>query len=221
VTSINVNISTLERKDLIACVIAKHKRFIDEYTGEFNELDGKVTSLGEQAESAKNNVESVLERLDVLKEKRHQLYHQAENLLGDLSAFDDIPANDNKLIHSIYDAIVRIKPSITLENEKQVVDEIKDKLSRISHDKEDVQKLVSSIRSRVVDALVSSVELDSITGSDKDFNDLFFKLNDELKQVVPRHGWLKNRIENHKAGLIYWEDAASGKVVTVDEAVES
>ncbi|MGP8337100.1 MAG: hypothetical protein ACT6FC_02580 [Methanosarcinaceae archaeon] len=217
----SVDISSLERKDLIAGVIAKHKRFIDEYNGEFNELDGKVTSLGEQAESAKKNREYVIERLDVLKEKRHQLYHQAENLLGDLSSFDEIQTDDNKLIHSIYNEIVRIKPSITLENEMQIVNEIKDKLSRMSHDNQDFQKLVSQIRSKVDDALASSIELDSITGSDKESNDLFFKLNDELKQVVPRHGWLKNRIESHKAGLKYWEDTASGKVVTTGEAVES
>ncbi len=217
----NVNISSLERNDLIAGVIAKHKRFIDEYNGEFNELDGKVTSLDKQAESAKKNREYVLERLDILKEKRHQLYHQAENLLGDLSSFDEIQVDDNKIIHSIYDAIVRIKPSMTLENEKQIVNEIKEKLSGMSFDKQDIQKLIFQIRSKVDDALGSSIELNSITGSDKEFNDMFFKLNDELKQVVPRHGWLKNRIESHKAGLKYWEDAASGKVVTTDEAVES
>ena len=91
----------------------------------------------------------------------------------------------------------------------------------MSFDKQDIQKLVFQIRSKVDDALGSSIELNSITGSDKEFNDMFFKLNDELKQVVPRHGWLKNRIESHKAGLKYWEDAASGKVVTTDEVVES
>ena len=216
-TGENVEIRTLERKDLIDGVIAKHKRFIEEYAGEFKELDEKVASLNEQADSAKANKESVIERFDVLKEKRQQLYHQAENLLGDLFSFD-IAADDNKLIHSINDGIVKIKPSTTIADEKQIVDEISGKLSQISSDKEDIKKLVLQIKARVDEALASSVELDSITGSDKEFNDSFFKLNSELKDVLPRHGQLKSRIESHNKGLKYWEDTAAGKVIALDEA---
>ncbi|MDO9518019.1 MAG: hypothetical protein Q7J10_08240 [Methanosarcinaceae archaeon] len=219
-TGENVKINTLERKDLIDGVIAKHKRFIEEYTGEFKELDEKVTSLNEQADSAIANKESVVERVDVLKEKRQQLYHQAENLLGDFFSFDDIAKDDNKLIHSINDGIIKIKPSTIIANEKQIVDEISSKLLQISLDKEDVKKLILLIKARVDEALASSVELNSITGSDGKFNDSFFKLNSELKDTLPRHGWLKSRIENHTEGLKYWEDTASGKVVTLDEAVE-
>ncbi|MBW6470900.1 MAG: hypothetical protein K0A90_06740 [Methanosarcinaceae archaeon] len=218
-TGENVEIRTLERKDLINGVIAKHKRFIEEYKGEFKELDEKITSLNEQADSAIANKESVVERVDVLKEKRQQLYHQAENLLGDLSSFDDIVPEDNKLIHSINDGLVKIKPSTTLADEKQIVDDISGKLSKVSLDKEDVKKLILQIKARVDEALASSVELNSITGSDKKFNDSFFKLNLELKEILPRYGWLKTRIESHTVGLKYWEDAASGKVVTLDEAV--
>ncbi|MDF1533655.1 MAG: hypothetical protein P1P69_04030 [Methanosarcinaceae archaeon] len=218
-TGENVEIRTLERKDLINGVIAKHKRFIEEYTGEFKELDEKMTSLNEQADSAIANKESVVERVDVLKEKSQQLYHQAENLLGDLSSFDDIVPEDNKLIHSINDGLVKIKPSTTLADEKQIVDDISGKLSKVSLDKGDVKKLILQIKARVDEALASSVELNSITGSDKKFNDSFFKLNSELKEILPRHGWLKTRIESHTVGLKYWEDTASGKVVTLDEAV--
>lgn len=219
-TGENVEIRTLERNDLMAGVITKHKRFIEEYTGEFKELDEKVTSLNEQADSAKANKESVIERFDVLKEKRQQLYHQAEKLLGDFFSFDDIAKDDNKLIHGINDGIIKIKPSTTLTDEKQIVEEILSKLSQMSSDKEDVKKLIMQIKGKVDEALASSVELNSITGSDKEFNDSFFKLNLELKEVLPRHGWLKSRIENHSKGLKYWEDTASGKVVTLDEAVE-
>lgn len=219
-TGENVEIHTLERKDLIAGVIAKHKRFIEEYAEEFKELDGKVASLNEQADSAKANKESVIERFDILKEKRQQLYHQAENLLGDFFSFDDIAADDNKLIHSINDGFVKIKPSTTLADEKQIVDEISGKLSQMSSDKEDAKGLVLQIKARVDEALASSIEFDSITGFDKEYSDSFFKLNLELKEVLPRHGWLKSRIESHSKGLKYWEDTASGKVVTVDEVVE-
>ena len=218
-TGENVEIRTLERKDLIDGVIAKHKRFIEEYTGEFKELDEKVTSLNEQADSAKANRESALERFDVLKEKRQQLYHQAENLLGDFFSFDDIAVDDNKLIHSINDGIVKIKPSTTLADEKQIVEEISGKLSQISLDKDDIKKLILQIKARVDEALASSVELNSITGSDTEFGNSFFKLSSELKEILPRHGWLKTRIESHTEGLKYWEDTASGKVVTLDEPI--
>ena len=218
-TGENVEIRTLERKDLIDGVIAKHKRFIEEYIGEFKELDEKVTSLNEQADSAKANRESVIERFDVLKEKRQQLYHQAENLLGDFFSFDDIAKDDNKLIHSINDGLVKIKPSTTLTDEKQIVEEILSKLSQMSSDKEDVKGLILQIKARVDEALASSIEFNSITGSEKEFNDTFFKLNLELKEALPRHGWLKSRIESHTEGLKYWEDTASGKVITLDEPV--
>ena len=218
-TGENVEIRTLERKDLIDGVIAKHKRFIEEYTGEFKELDEKVTSLNEQADSAKANRESVIERFDVLKEKRQQLYHQAENLLGDFFSFDDIPKDDNKLIHSINDGLIKIKPSTSLADEKQIVEDILSKLSQMSSEKEDAKGLVLQIKARVDEALASSIEFNSITGYDKEFNDTFFKLNMEIKEALPRHGWLKIRIENHNKGLKYWEDVASGKVVTLDEPV--
>jgi hypothetical protein len=90
----------------------------------------------------------------------------------------------------------------------------------MSSDKEDAKGLVLQIKARVDEALASSIEFDSITGSDKEYSDSFFKLNSELKEVLPRHGWLKSRIESHSKGLKYWEDTASGKVVTVDEVVE-
>ena len=218
-TGENVEIRTLERKDLIDGVIAKHKRFIEEYAGEFKELDEKVASLNEQADSAKANKESVIERFDVLKEKRQQLYHQAENLLGDFFSFDDIAKDDNKLIHSINDGLVKIKPSTTLTDEKQIVEEILSKLSQMSSDKEDAKNLILQIKARIDEALASSIEFNSITGSEKEFNDTFFKLNLELKEALPRHGWLKSRIENHNKGLKYWEDTASGKVVSLDEPV--
>ena len=54
-TGENVEIHTLERKDLIAGVIAKHKRFIEEYAEEFKDLDGKFESLNEQADPEKAN----------------------------------------------------------------------------------------------------------------------------------------------------------------------
>jgi hypothetical protein len=63
VTGENVEIHTLERKDLMAGVIAKHKRFIEEYAEEFKELDGKVASLNEQADSAKANHLMTLQRM--------------------------------------------------------------------------------------------------------------------------------------------------------------
>ena len=55
-TGENVDIHTLERKDLIAGVIAKHKRFIEEYAEEFKELDNMTFT--EYAEE-KNIPESI------------------------------------------------------------------------------------------------------------------------------------------------------------------
>jgi len=217
----NIEITTLERKDLITGAIQKHKRFLDEFTAEFNGLDEKLTSLKDQVESAKTNKEYVSGRTEVLKEKRQQLYHQAEQVLGDISSFPDMNAPDNKLIHSINDTMPKLKSLRSPDEEKQIVDSISDRLSGISINTPDIQRLVMQMRSRMGDALDASVELASINGTDRKFNEEHIKLNRELENILPRHKWLENRTKSHREGLAYWEDAKNGDAAEKNEVVAS
>jgi len=95
--------SILDKDELIKSVIAKHKRLLEEYNKEFSELDGRSKALKEQIESSKQEKEDTLTRIEVLKEKRQQLYHQAENVLGNMFTDIDDKLLDNKLMHAAND----------------------------------------------------------------------------------------------------------------------
>lgn len=216
-----VAISTLNKKDLIAGAIQKHKRFLDEYTAEFEELDANIKSLGNQIEAAKNNREHIALRTDVLKEKRQQLYHQADHVFGEVITLIGASTPEQKQVRLIKDGIAKLRTSITLEEEKQIVAGIISDLSLLAVNIPKVRKSVLLMRSRIDDALASTVELSSIDGTDDRHNDEYITLNTRLKKISPRHRSLENKIKSHREGLAYWENFESGNVSDEPEVVSS
>ena len=216
-----VAISTLDKKDLIAGAIQKHKRFLEEYTTEFEELDAKIKSLSNQVEAAKNNKEHIALRTDVLKEKRQQLYHQADHILGEVFSLEGANTLDQKMVRSINEGIVKLRTSITVEEEKQIVAEIIENLSVLAANVPKAQELVLQTRSRMGDALSSTVELSSIDGTDNKHNDEHITLNTQLKKISPRHRFLENKIKSHREGLAYWENIESGNIADEPEVMSS
>ncbi|WP_445476190.1 hypothetical protein ACT9XH_05625 [Methanococcoides methylutens] len=209
----NNEVSILDRNELIKNVIIKHKRLLEEYNKEFSGLEEKVKALNEKTESSKKDKEDVLSRTELLKEKRQQLYHQAENILEEMFDVIDEKLLDNKLMHGINDDITKVKRAINIDEEKKIVDDLINKLNSMgSH--EDVQNAVQQIRTRVNEAIISSTELTSIIGTEKDFENAFQKARDELKELTPRHGWLDNRIKSHNEALEYWENLPSNEEKT-------
>ncbi|SET05162.1 hypothetical protein SAMN04488587_2110 [Methanococcoides vulcani] len=206
----NNELSILDKNELIKNVITKHKRLLEEYNKEFSGLEEKVKALNEKIESSKKDKEDVLSRTELLKEKRQQLYHQAENILEEMFDIIDEKLLDNKLMHGINDDITKVKRAINIDEEKKIVDELLNKLNGMGTH-EDVQKAVQQIRTRVNEAIISSTELASIFGTEKNFENAFQKARDELKEVSPRHGWLDNRIKSHNEALEYWEKLPSSE----------
>ncbi|NYT19591.1 MAG: hypothetical protein GKC08_04795 [Methanosarcinales archaeon] len=209
----NNEVSILDRNELIKNVIIKHKRLLEEYNKEFSGLEEKVKALNEKTESSKKEKEDVLSRTELLKEKRQQLYHQAENILEEMFDVIDEKLLDNKLMHGINDDITKVKRAINIDEEKKIVDELLNKLNSMGTH-EDVQNAVQQIRTRVNEAIISSTELTSIIGTEKDFENAFQKARDELKELTPRHGWLDNRIKSHNEALEYWENLPSNEEKT-------
>lgn len=216
-----VAISTLGKKDLIAGVIQKHKRFLEEYKAEFEELDDNIKSLGNQIEAAKNNRENIELRIDVLKEKRQQLYHQADHIFGEVFTLIGASTPDQKQVRSIKDGIAKLRTSITIEEEKQIVTDIISNLSELTANIPEAQKNVLQMISRIEDALGSTVELSSIDGTDNKYNDEYITLNAQLKKISPRHRLLENKIKSHREGLAYWENIEAGNVTDEPEVMTS
>lgn len=204
----NNEVSILDRNELVKNVITKHKSLLEEYNNEFSGLEEKVKALKERIDSSKKDKEEVLSRTELLKEKRQQLYHQAENILEEMFDVIDEKLLDNKLMHGINDDITKVKRAINIDEEKNIVDELLNKLNGMGTH-EDIQKAVQQIRTRVNEAVISSTELASIIGTEKNFEDAFQKARDELKELSPRHGWLENRIKSHNEALEYWEKLPS------------
>ncbi|NPE28083.1 hypothetical protein HNV12_08930 [Methanococcoides sp. SA1] len=202
-SNMNKETSILDKDELIKSVIAKHKRLLEEYNKEFSELDTRSKALKEQIESSKQKKEDTLTRIEVLKEKRQQLYHQAENVLGNMFTDIDDKLLDNKLMHAANDGFTKVRRLIDISEEKQVVDELLTKLNGMSTH-ETVQNSVQQIKAKVNGAIEASNELAGTIGI-KALEEGFHKASEELKTISPRHGWLENRIKSHNEALEHWE----------------
>ncbi len=212
----NIEVSILDRDELLRNVITKHERFIDEYTGEFTQINEKIQTLEDQIGSSKKKREEIINRTDLLKEKRQQLYHQAENLLDNM--YDDIDNKllDNKLMHAVKDGINKIKRPADIAEEEATINQINQKLDEMDkHD--DIQKAVISIKNRFMEGFAASRELKEIQGTENNIEGPENSMND-LEQMEKRHGWLEHRIKSHKEALDYWKNEMAKS--SVEQGVE-
>lgn len=211
-----INITPLNTQELLFKLIAKHKRLLDEYKSEFSILDEKKQRIDNDIDSANKNKEATLNRVEVLKEMPLQFYNQILNLLEELS---ELNGTNNKLLHSINDKVVKLtKPKylLDIDETKQSIDEIKSLVSKLTVDAQGTE-LVSTILARLESVLGASVELNSIHGNDKKFDEDSKRQEIELKDIASRYGWLKNRIESHKKAFEYWSLKTKPNKETVDK----
>ncbi len=203
----NIEVSILDRDELLRNVITKHERFINEYTGEFAQINEKLQTLEEQIGSSKKKREEIINRTELLKEKRQQLYHQAENILGNMYVDIDDKLLDNKLMHAVNDGITKIRRLTDINEEETTIEQINQKLDEMDKH-EDVQKTVVSIKNRFAQAIAASKELREIQGTE---NNVEGPQNstDDIEQMEKRHGWLEHRIKSHKEALEYWKNEMS------------
>ena len=98
---------------------------LEKYNSEFEELDIRFSSYTQGIEDSKKKHEDLLERIDVLKEKRQQLYHQAEITLEKLTD----SGMQQKDVNTILENMARAKLLSSLDEEKVVVESILSALS--------------------------------------------------------------------------------------------
>lgn len=197
-----VGVTLLGREGLIDAVILKHNRMLEKYNFEFEELDTRFTSCSREIDNIKKEHEELLERIDVLKEKRQQLYHQAEITLEKLIGSD----MQQKDVDTIRDSIVKAKSISSEDEEKAVVASI---LSLLTGGK--TSEIKYSIESKIAEALAAHEEFISISGRENTLTEDKKIHEDELNKAKPRHSWLENRIQSHKEALKHWESLKNAK----------
>ncbi|TQD27567.1 hypothetical protein [Methanolobus vulcani] len=195
---------TYDRKELIEAVVMKHKKYIDEYTTEFNELGSKMKELQENIDSSNKNRTEVMEKIEILAEKRQLFYHQAEKLLDELA--ESISTEDFSREKShVMDKLAKVKGSLSPEEEQKHVESILQDISALGSKATGINDRLSTIRDRIKDALGYKIEMSSIDSSEEKFNSNMSSYEEGIKEIEPRYKWLENRINSHKEAQGYWE----------------
>jgi uncharacterized coiled-coil DUF342 family protein len=195
---------TYDRKELIEAVVQKHKKYIDEYTTEFNELGSKIKELQDNIDSSNKNRTEVMEKIEILAEKRQLFYHQAEKMLDELdeSLSNSDFSHDKSLI---MEKLAKVKGSLSPEEEQKHIDSILQDISALGLKASGINDRIAVISGRVKDALGYKLEMNSIDSSEETFNSNISSYEEGLKEFEPRYKWLENRINSHKEAVIYWE----------------
>jgi hypothetical protein len=196
-----VGIRTLTEGELISRVVEKHKKFLEEYRKEFEELDSRLSQFEEEAKNAKLSRTRMAERKEVLKEKRQQYYHQAEGLLEK----ELFPKLDPVTADKIKEDIKKLKGQIEPEEEQRLMDSFMESLRELSREKGIGESLLLQTSARMEEARSSNLELKEIKESEKQLEEDDETKSGEISKNKPQHKWLSSKIKSHEEALSYWE----------------
>ncbi|AKB41770.1 hypothetical protein [Methanosarcina mazei] len=194
-------IRILPEGELISRVVEKHKKFLEEYRKEFEELDSKLSQFEEDAKNAKISRTRMAERKEVLKEKRQQFYHQVEGLLEK----DLFPKLDPVTADKIKEDIKKLKGQIEPEEEQDLKNSFMKNLGELIKEKETGESLLQQVNARLDEAGSSNIELKEIKESEKQLEEDDGSKSSEISKSKPQHKWLSTKIKSHEEALSYWE----------------
>lgn len=194
-------IRILPEGELISRVVEKHKKFLEEYRKEFEELDSKLSQFEEDAKNAKISRTRMTERKEVLKEKRQQFYHQVEGLLEK----DLFPKLDPVTADKIKEDIKKLKGQIEPEEEQDLKNSFMKNLGELIKEKETGESLLQQVNARLDEAGSSNIELKEIKESEKQLEEDDGSKSSEISKSKPQHKWLSTKIKSHEEALSYWE----------------
>lgn len=194
-------IRILTEGELISRVVEKHKRFLEEYRKEFEELDSKLSQFEEDAKNAKVSRTRMAERKEVLKEKRQQYYHQVEGLLEK----ELFPKLDLVTADKIKEDIKKLKGQIEPEEEQKLMDSFMANLRELAREKGIEESLLLQTSARLEEAKSSNLELKEIKESEKQLEEDDGTKSSEISKNKPQHKWLSSKIKSHEEALSYWE----------------
>ncbi len=199
---------------LIELVIEKHARFLESYSAEFSELEGKLDVARQQSEAIKKEAEAAEARTLVLNEKYHLLFHQAKKLREELfnNAIEKLRAAKadasqvNALKSRIEEYDKKLQNTKNIEDEEKVIAEIK----KLLYDfeaftrKAGINAVCSAIFDKLNEANSSHKELISLQNKPKT-GEHAKEHEKQRNEIETRFGWLKHRLESHRSALAYWE----------------
>jgi len=194
-------IRILTEGELISRVVEKHKRFLEEYRKEFEELDSKLDQFEEDAKNAKISRTRMAERKEVLKEKRQQYYHQAEGLL-EKELFQKL---DRVTVDKIKEDIKKLKGQIEPEEEQKLKGSFMENLGELAREKGVEENLLLQVSARLEEAGSSNLELKEVIESEKQLEEDDGSKSSEIAKNKPQHKWLSTKIKSHEEALSYWE----------------
>lgn len=197
----NIGIKVMTEEELVSAVVEKHKRFLEETRKEFGEVDSKLSQVEEYVQNAKNSRIQMEERKEVLKEKRQQFYHQAENLLEK----DVFPKLDLITTNKLKEEIKKLKGQIDPEEEQKIKNSFMEKLKEIIQVTGLSENLLQQTDSKMEGARNSNLELKEIVQSEKQFVNDDGNKSEEISKGKSQHKWLSERIKKHEEALNYWE----------------
>lgn len=191
----------LTEGELISGVVEKHKRLLEEYQKEFEELDSRLNQFEEDTKNARISRARMAERKEVLTEKRQQYYHQAEGLLEK----ELFPKLDPVTADKIKEDIKKLKGQIEPEEEQGLKDSFMENLHELAREKGAGESLLLQTRARMEEARNSNLELKEIKESEKQLEEDDGSKNIEISKDKPQHKWLSSKIKDHQEALSYWE----------------
>lgn len=194
-------IRILTEGELVSRVVEKHKRFLEEYRKEFEELDSKLSQFEEEVKNVKISRTRMAERKEVLKEKRQQYYHQAEGLLEK----ELFPKLDTLTADKIKEDIKKLKGQIETEEEQNLKNSFMGNLDELTREKGAGESLLQQVSARLDEASSSNQELKEIKESEKQLEEDDGSKSSELSKSKPQHKWLSTKIKSHEEALGYWE----------------
>jgi hypothetical protein len=169
-----------------------------------------VKELKDKVAVSKKEHEDALLRIEVLREKRQQLYYQAKKSLEQLEP----GIIEDRLIHSINDDIDELKR--LKEPKVELRETLLEKINSlgVGEKKEQIGYLIEKVR----EAEEATIELLAIEANQKGFCREHEHLTEELRNDEPRHNWLHRRIASHREAHEYWQNQLEGSESQEDKA---
>lgn len=211
----------IESDRLIEMVIDKHNRFLLAFNSEFSELESKLSSVKQQADMVKKELEATETRITVLNEKYYLLFHQAKKLREEIFAhvLEKMRADKFAGVQDIIRLGSRIdefekklQSSKNIEDEERTIAEIK----KLLYDFESAAKKAGitvtckGVVDKLNEANASHNELLSIQNKPKHETTSLKDYDKQKDEIEGRYNWLKKRIESHTNALAYWEKQKGG-----------
>ena len=203
-SSENTGIRTLPSGELITGVVGKHRRFLEEYRKEFEELESRLNEIEGEVKNSKNFRSQMLERKEVLKEKRQQFYHQVEGLLEK----ELYPKIDQISTDKLLEEIKKLKAQIEPGEEQEFAGAFIESFREASLKADLEENIVQQIGAKIEEAKNSNQELKKIEESEKQMEESHGSKSEELSKGKPQHKLLKSKIKSHEEALKYWETLA-------------